>query len=50
MKVGIYARVSTHEQQSLPTQIKALRTYVQKRKWQLVLQVKEEAKTATTAR
>jgi putative DNA-invertase from lambdoid prophage Rac len=47
MKVGIYARVSTHEQQSLPTQIKALRAYVQKRKWQLVMQVKEVGSGAT---
>ena len=47
MKVGLYARVSTHEQQSLPTQIKALRAYVQKRKWQIVLQVKEVGSGAT---
>ena len=41
MRVGIYARVSTHEQQTLPLQIKALSAYVQKRKWKLALQIKE---------
>lgn len=41
MKVGIYARVSTHDQQTLPLQVKAMREYVKKRKWTLVLQVKE---------
>lgn len=47
MKVGIYARVSRHEQQSLPTQIKALKAYVQQRHWQLVLQSKEVGSGAT---
>ncbi|MBA3804370.1 MAG: recombinase family protein [Acidobacteria bacterium] len=41
MKVGIYARVSTHDQQTLPLQIKALRDYVKRRRWTLALQVKE---------
>lgn len=41
MKVGIYARVSTHDQQTLPLQVKAMREYVKKRKWTLALQVKE---------
>ena len=41
MKVGIYARVSTHDQQTLPLQLKAMRQYVRQRKWKLVLQVEE---------
>lgn len=41
MKVGIYARVSTHDQQTLPLQLKALREYVKRRRWTLALQVKE---------
>ena len=41
MKVGIYARVSTHDQQTLPLQLKAMRQYVKQRKWRLALQVEE---------
>lgn len=41
MKVGIYARVSTHDQQTLPLQLKALRDYVKRRRWTLTLQVTE---------
>ncbi len=41
MKVGIYARVSTHDQQTLPLQLKAMRQYVKQRKWTLVRQVEE---------
>jgi len=41
MKVGIYARVSTHDQQTLPLQLKALREYVKRRRWTLALSVKE---------
>lgn len=41
MRVALYARVSTHDQQTLPLQLKAMREYVKKRKWTLVLQVKE---------
>jgi len=41
MKVGIYARVSTHDQQTLPLQVKAMREYVKKRHWTLTRQVKE---------
>ena len=41
MRVGIYARVSTHDQQTLPLQLKAMRQYVKQRRWKLVLQVEE---------
>jgi len=41
MKVGIYARVSTHDQQTLPLQLKAMRQYVKQRQWKLIEQVEE---------
>ena len=41
MKAGIYARVSTHDQQTLPMQIQAMRRYVKQRGWKLHLQVEE---------
>ncbi len=47
MKAGIYARVSTHEQQTLPLQLKVLRTYVKKRNWKLALEIKEIGSGAT---
>ena len=47
MKVGIYARVSTHDQQTLPLQIKALRAYVKQRRWMLVQQIQEVGSGAT---
>jgi DNA invertase Pin-like site-specific DNA recombinase len=41
LRVGIYARVSTLDQQTLPMQIRALREYAAKRDWVVVAQVKE---------
>lgn len=41
MKAALYARVSTHDQQTLPMQLKAMREYVKKRKWKVALEVKE---------
>lgn len=41
MKAGIYARVSTHDQQTLPMQLKAMRRYLKQRGWKLHLQVEE---------
>jgi hypothetical protein len=40
MKVGLYSRVSTHDQQTLPLQVKAMRAYARKRKWMITMQVK----------
>jgi putative DNA-invertase from lambdoid prophage Rac len=40
-RVGLYARVSTHDQQTLPLQIHAMREYVAKRCWTIVTQMKE---------
>src|SRR5271165_2845645 len=41
MRVGIYARVSTHEQQTLPLQLTALRKYARARKWKIVLEIED---------
>jgi putative DNA-invertase from lambdoid prophage Rac len=41
LRVALYARVSTHEQQSLPLQLAALRQYVKRRGWLIVAEVKE---------
>jgi putative DNA-invertase from lambdoid prophage Rac len=40
-RVGLYARVSTLDQQTLPMQIRALRDYANKRGWTIVVQLKE---------
>src|SRR5947209_11789891 len=41
MQVGLYARVSTHDQQTLVLQREAMEAYVQQRAWQVVLRVEE---------
>src|SRR5271156_5631802 len=41
LRAGLYARVSTHDQQTLPLQIHAMRDYAAKRGWSLVAQIKE---------
>jgi DNA invertase Pin-like site-specific DNA recombinase len=40
-RVGLYARVSTHDQQTLPLQIRSMREYAAKRGWSVVAQIKE---------
>ncbi len=40
-RVGLYARVSTHDQQTLPLQIRAMREYAAKRDWMVALSIKE---------
>ena len=40
-RVGLYARVSTHDQQTLPLQIRAMREYAARRGWTIALQMKE---------
>jgi len=34
-RVGLYARVSTHDQQTLPMQLSAMREYVEQRNWKM---------------
>ena len=47
MRVGLYARVPTHDQQTLPLQIKSMREYVRKRGWRVGLEVKDVGSGAT---
>ena len=39
--MGLYARVSTQDQHTIPLQIRALREYATRRGWTIALQVKE---------
>jgi DNA invertase Pin-like site-specific DNA recombinase len=40
-RAGVYARVSTQDQQTIPMQTRALREYATRRGWTIALQVKE---------
>jgi DNA invertase Pin-like site-specific DNA recombinase len=40
-RAGLYARVSTNDQQTVPLQVRALREYALRRGWTIGLQVKE---------
>src|SRR5580698_1677934 len=40
-RVGLYARVSTHDQKTLPLQMRAMREYATKRGWTIAVQIKE---------
>ncbi len=39
--MGLYARVSTHDQQTLPMQMSAMRDYAKKRRWAIAVEVKD---------
>ena len=41
LRAGLYARVSTNDQQTLPMQIRALKEYVARRGWTIAMQVRE---------
>lgn len=41
MRVGIYARVSTHDQQTLPMQLRKMKEYIRHRGWQLAIEFEE---------
>jgi DNA invertase Pin-like site-specific DNA recombinase len=41
LRVGLYARVSTQDQQTIPLQMRAMHEYAATRGWMIVLQVKE---------
>ena len=41
LRAGLYARVSTNDQQTLPMQNRALRDYAARRDWTVAMQVKE---------
>jgi len=40
-RVAIYARVSTHDQQTLPMQLEAMCAYAERKGWQIALMVEE---------
>lgn len=41
LRAGLYARVSTNDQQTLPMQLRSLREYTLRRGWTIAMQVKE---------
>ena len=41
LRVGLYARVSTHDQQTLPLQRRAMREYADRRGWTITIDIKE---------
>jgi putative DNA-invertase from lambdoid prophage Rac len=41
LRAGLYARVSTNDQQTLPMQMRALREYGARRGWMIAMQVRE---------
>ena len=41
LRVGLYARISTHDQQTLPLQVKAMRHYARRRSWKVVKTVED---------
>jgi putative DNA-invertase from lambdoid prophage Rac len=41
IKVGIYTRVSTADQQTLPMQMQALKKYAKQRQWKVVMEIEE---------
>jgi putative DNA-invertase from lambdoid prophage Rac len=47
-RVAIYARVSTHDQQTLPMQLEAMRAYCERKGWQIALTVEEVGSGAKT--
>jgi predicted site-specific integrase-resolvase len=40
-RAGLYARVSTNDQQTIPLQMRALREYAARRGWAVAMQVRE---------
>jgi putative DNA-invertase from lambdoid prophage Rac len=47
VRAGLYARVSTQDQQTLPMQNRAMREYATRRGWTLTMQVKEVGSSAS---
>jgi hypothetical protein len=45
-RVGLYARVSTRDQQALPLQMRAMREYAAKRGWTIAVQIREVGSSA----
>ena len=49
-RVGLYARVSSNDQQTIPMQIRAMHEYASKRGWVVAVQVKEVGSGASQRR
>lgn len=47
MNVGLYARISNYDQNTLSMQTKVLRDYVKNRKWKIVLEIKDTGSGAS---
>ena len=43
MKAALYARVSTHDQQTLPLQVEQMKDYIKKRGWELSIAIEDTA-------
>lgn|ERR1017187_2795757 len=41
LRAGLYARVSTHDQQTLPMQLTAMREHARKRGWAIAVEIKD---------
>jgi putative DNA-invertase from lambdoid prophage Rac len=50
MKVGLYARVSTHDQQTLALQREAMAAYAMQRGWSIVMTVEDVSSGASERR
>ena len=48
LRVGLYARVSTHDQKTLPLQLASMRDYAAKRNWAVAVEVQDVASGVTT--
>ena len=47
LRAGLYARVSTHDQKTLPLQLSAMRDYAKKRSWAVATEVQDVGSGAT---
>ena len=47
MNVGLYARISTYDQNTLPMQMRTIRNYVKSRKWNIVIEIKDTGSGAS---
>ena len=48
LRVGLYARVSTHDQKTLPLQLSAMRDYAEKKSRSVAVEVQDVGSGATT--
>jgi putative DNA-invertase from lambdoid prophage Rac len=43
LRAGLYARVSTHDQHTLPMQLRAMREYAKRRDWSIAVEIRDIA-------